>query len=404
MPEGDHMALINVLFVLALIVLAVPAVLACGYLLLQTLMSAELPTPPASSRQLRFDIVVPAHNEALGIAHTIANLRQLDWPADRFRILVVADNCNDETAAIAKAAGAHVLERHDETQRGKGYALKFAFQRSKEEGWCDAIVIVDADSEVTPNMLEAFASRIERGAGVLQARYGVLNPWGSWRTRLLTVAIGAVDTLRSRARERWGVSSGLRGNGWCVTHKLLDEVNYNAFSLTEDLEYGVALGLAGHRVVYTTEAEAAQDMTPASPQAAQTQRRRWEMGRFRLLRSKTLPLLRAALQRRSLVCLDLAFDLLLLPLSYIALAVGALLVVAILATWWHLAFLPWVWLGVACILTLLLYVMRGWQLSGMGARGLLDLLGAPWFVLWKLLLMLRRNRSEGWVRTERKRS
>jgi len=173
--------------------------------------------------------------------------------------------------------------------------------------------------------------------------------------------------------------------------------------LTEDLEYGIALGLAGYRVYYAGEAEAAQDMT-ANPQAARTQRRRWEVGRFRLIRSRTLPLLRTALQRRSVVCLDLAFDLLLLPLSYVALGVGALLVVALLAAWWHPGFMPWVWFSVACVLILVAYVMRGWRLSGIGARGLLDLLGAPAFVAWKLLLMLSRNQPEGWVRTERKRS
>jgi cellulose synthase/poly-beta-1,6-N-acetylglucosamine synthase-like glycosyltransferase len=396
------MAWLSVLVVLVLLVLAVPAALACAYLLVQTLMSAALPAPPASARRLRFDIVVPAHNEAGGIAHTIANLRQLDWPTDRYRILVVADNCTDATAAIASAAGANVIERHDPTLRGKGYALKFAFKHSAADAWADAIVIVDADSEVTPNLLEAFATRIERGAHALQARYGVLNPWGSWRTRLLTVAIGSVDTLRSRARERWRVSCGLRGNGWCATRKLLEEVSYNAFSLTEDLEYGVALGLAGYRVHYAAEAEAAQDMT-AGPEAARTQRRRWEIGRFRLIRSRTLPLLRAALQRRNAVCLDLAFELLLLPLSYIALGVGVLLTCALLAAWWHPGFMPWVWFSIACGLCLVAYVMRGWQLSGMGARGLLDLLGAPAFVAWKLLLMLRRNESVGWVRTERKR-
>jgi cellulose synthase/poly-beta-1,6-N-acetylglucosamine synthase-like glycosyltransferase len=396
------MTLLNLLVVLLLLVLAVPAVLASAYLLVQTLMSARLPLPPRSARRLRFDIVVPAHNEAAGIAHTIANLRQLDWPTDLYRIVVVADNCTDATAAVASAAGANVIERHDPSLRGKGYALQFAFQRSHADAWADAIVIVDADSEVTPNLLEAFASRIERGANALQARYGVLNPWGSWRTRLLTVAIGSVDTLRSRARERWRVSCGLRGNGWCATRKLLEEVNYNAFSLTEDLEYGVALGLAGYRVCYAAEAEAAQDMT-ASPQAARTQRRRWEVGRFRLIRSRTLPLLRAALKRRSVVCLDLAFELLLLPLSYVALGVGALLICALLAAWWHPAFMPWVWIAAACILALVAYVMRGWQLSGMGARGLLDLLGAPAFVAWKLLLMLRRNEPVSWVRTERKR-
>jgi cellulose synthase/poly-beta-1,6-N-acetylglucosamine synthase-like glycosyltransferase len=393
----------TLLVVLLLVALAVPAAFACTYLLVQTLMSARLPLPPASARQLRFDIVVPAHNEAVGIAHTIANLRQLDWPADRYRILVVADNCTDATAAIAMAAGAHVLERHDPTLRGKGYALRFGFERSRSDAWSDAIAIVDADSEVTPNLLEAFAARIERGAHAIQARYGVLNPWGTWRTRLLTVAIGAVDTVRCRARERWRVSVGLRGNGWCATRELLEQVSYNAFSLAEDLEYGIALGLAGYRVQYAGEAEAAQDMT-VGPEAARVQRRRWEVGRFGQIRLRTLPLLRAALQRRSVVCLDLALDLLLLPLTYVSLGVGALLAVALLATWWHPGFMPWVWFSLAGVLILAGYVMRGWQLSGIGARGLLDLLGAPVFVIWKLLLMLNRNQPEGWVRTERKRS
>ena len=398
------MTLLNLLVLLVLVALAVPATLACLYLLVQTLMSGPVPPPPASARRLRFDIVVPAHNEAVGIAHTIANLRQLDWPADRYRILVVADNCTDATAAIAGAAGATVLERCDPTLRGKGYALLFAFQRSRADAWADAIAVVNADSEASPNLLEAFAARIEHGADAVQAHYGVLNPWGSWRTRLLTVAMAAYHIVRSRARERWRVSCGVRGNGWCVTQKLLEQVSYNAFSLAEDLEYGIALGLAGYRVHYAGEAEAAQDMT-ASPQAARTQRRRWEIGRFQLIRSRTLPLLRTALQRRSPVCLDLALDLLVLPFSYVALGVGALLVAALLAAWWHAGFMPWVWFSVGCVLVLVAYVMRGWQLSGIGARGLLDLLGAPVFVIWKLLLMLlSRNQSNGWVRTERKRS
>ncbi len=142
----------------------------------------------------------------------------------------------------------------------------------------------------------------------------------------------------------------------------------------------------------------------ASTQAAGKQRQRWERGRFELIRSCTWPLLRAAWQRRSAVCLDLALDLLVLPISYVALGVIALLLVALLASWWSMAFIGWVWLSLACVLVLAAYVLRGWQLSGTGMRGLLDLLGAPLFVIWKLLLMLSRQRSTEWVRTERKRS
>ena len=141
-----------------------------------------------------------------------------------------------------------------------------------------------------------------------------------------------------------------------------------------------------------------------SPQAARTQRQRWEDGRFQLIRSRTLPLLRAALQRRSRVCLDLALDLLVLPFTYVALGVGALLVAALLAAWWHAGFVLWVWFSLACVLVLVAYVLRGWQLSGIGARGLVDLLGAPAFVVWKLMLTYSRHHSGEWVRTERKRS
>jgi 1,2-diacylglycerol 3-beta-glucosyltransferase len=397
------MTLFNVLALAVLLALAVPAALTCGYLLVQTLMSARLPVPPRSARQLRFDIVVPAHNEASGITHTVANLRQVDWPADRYRILVIADNCTDATAALASAAGATVLERRDAALRGKGYALKFGFERSRVDAWADAIAVVDADSEVSSNLLEAFAARIEQGAVALQAHHGVLHPEGAWRTRLLAIAMAAYHILRSRARERQRVSCGIRGNGWCVTRQLLGSVEYQAFSLAEDIEYGIELGLAGHRVHYAGEAHASQDMT-VGPDAARKQRQRWEHGRFQLVRSRTLPLLRAAIRARSAICLDLALDLLVLPLSYVALNVGTLFVVALLAAWCNPALKLWVWASAACALVLVAYILRGWRLSGTGLRGLLDLIGAPVFIGWKLMLMLSHRQPDVWVRTERKQS
>jgi cellulose synthase/poly-beta-1,6-N-acetylglucosamine synthase-like glycosyltransferase len=385
----------------ALFVLSLPAALACTYLLVQTAMSGALPPAARSSRRTRFDIIVPAHNEAAVIANTIANLRQLDWPPDRYRLLVVADNCTDATAAIASAAGAVVLERQDAVLRGKGYALLFAFERSLEDGWADAVAVVDADAEVSRNLLEAFASRLDQGAHAVQAHYGVLNPWGSWRTRLLTIAMAAYHVVRSRARARQRVSCGIRGNGWCVTQQLLKSTSYNAFSLAEDIEYGIALGLAGYRVHYAGEADASQEMT-ADPQIARKQRQRWEHGRFQLIRSCTLPLLGAAVRRRSGVCLDLALDLVVLPFTYVALTVCSLLVLSLLATWWSNAFIDWLWFSVACSAVLVLYVLRGWSLSGTGLRGLVDLVGAPVFVVWKVILMLSRHQSGEWVRTDRK--
>jgi len=387
---------------LLLFLLAVPALASCGYLFLLTLLSAAPRAQGVIPRRLRFDVIVPAHNESAVIERCVASLKRIDWPADRFRVVVVADNCTDNTAELVRNAGADAWERHNEELRGKGYALDHAFALSRAQGRADAVVVVDADSEVSTNLLAAFAARIEQGAQAVQAHYGVLNPRASWRTRLLALAHGSFHTVRSRARERLHLSCGLRGNGWCVTHAVLKQVPYRAYSLTEDLEYGIELGLAGHRVWYADEAHSDADMVSAEP-VARKQRQRWEHGRFQLVRDKTLPLLKAALQRRNAVCLDLALDLMVLPISYVAFNVILLLLLAAGVTWWQAALQNWLWLGFACMAGLVLYVLRGAQLSGMGWRGFVDLAAAPLFLVWKLATMFRRRESQGWVRTERER-
>jgi cellulose synthase/poly-beta-1,6-N-acetylglucosamine synthase-like glycosyltransferase len=356
--------------------------------------------PPQSSQRLRFDVIVPAHDESAVIARCVASLLRLNWPADRFRVIVVADNCSDSTAAIARRAGARVLERRDPSRRGKGYALQLAFKRSEFARWADAVAVVDADSEVSGNLLEAFASRIEAGAQAIQAHYGVLNPEASWRARLMAIAQASYHIVRSRARARLRLSCGIRGNGWCVTRELLRRVPYRAFSLAEDVEYGIVLGLADCRVHYADEASVLGEST-ASARAAARQRQRWEGGRSALRRSHTLQLLRAAVRRRSAVCLDLAIDLLVPPLSQIAMLVALLLIGALTASWFEPALGFLVWLGLACVVVALVYVLRGWQLSGTGARGIADLSRAPLFVIWKVAVMMGRRQPRDWVRTER---
>jgi cellulose synthase/poly-beta-1,6-N-acetylglucosamine synthase-like glycosyltransferase len=387
---------------LCLALLALPATFSCAYLALLTLLSWRLPSPGRSLRQLSFDVIVPAHNEEAGIARTVSSLLAMDWPRGQFRVLVVADNCSDTTASVAREAGAHVLERRDATLRGKGYALSYAFARSIQDGFAEAVVVVDADAAVSANLLEAFAVRIERGARAVQALYGVLNPWSSWRTQLLAIAKGAFHVVRSRARERLGLSCGVRGNGWCVTHALLKEVPYRYYSLTEDVEYGIALGVAGCRVEYAGEAQADADMA-SSEKNARTQRQRWEQGRFRLVASATLPLLRNAIKLRSLVCLDLAFDLIVPPLSYLVLNIVLLACTAGALSIWIPGATLWAWWALGCAAIVLLHVLRGWQLSKIGMRGLLAFAHVPGFILWRIWLLLGRKTTE-WVRTEREKS
>jgi GT2 family glycosyltransferase len=389
------MAAAALLFLVALPVLAV-----CTYLFALTLLSAALPVAAPRARTLRFDVVVPAHDEEASIAATVESLLAVDWPRELFRVLVVADNCSDATAERAAAAGAEVLVRKDLELRGKGYALKHAFAHSLA-GKADAVVVVDADTTVTANLLSAFAARLEAGARAAQADYAVRNPDDSWRTRLMAIAFAMFHELRSRGRERLAVSCGLRGNGMCFSRALLVEIPHEAFSLVEDVEYGLRIGEAGHRVHYAGEAHV-YGLMVSGEKASRSQRRRWEGGRVMLARQHAPRLIRAALGRGDRVAADLAADLLVPPLSIVAasVAVGLCASLALAALGGpRAATAPFA----LCALFLLTYVGRGWQLSRTGLRGLADLAAAPVYVIWKIAVMLTRpaRKDPEWVRTTR---
>jgi 1,2-diacylglycerol 3-beta-glucosyltransferase len=383
---------------LILSILAVPVSVANAYLLSLTLLSKQKRALPYGATDMRFAVVVPAHDEEAGIGGTVKNLLSVDYPKDRFSVTVVADNCSDQTAARAEEAGARVLVRHDEDRRGKGYALEYAFERLASE--VDAIVVVDADTLVSKNLLHAFAARIEAGALAVQADYAVRNPEASWRTRLMAIAFGAFHVLRSVARERLRLSSGLRGNGMCFTSRILALVPHDAYSIVEDVEYGIRLGEAGHRIHYAAEAHVYGEMV-ASAGASQSQRQRWERGRAALARTRGVPLFGRAFVRRDLVLLDLAIDILLPPLSTLAMWTVAGFAVAFLSGFFlsrDVSLRIWI----ANLIALSLYVLRGWSLSGTGWRGLVELAGAPFYVAWKLWVRVTQaEKPKDWVRTAR---
>ena len=387
---------------LLLLVLCLPVLGWALYLGALSLLSWRMtpPVPPVPS--LRFDFVVPAHNESLGIAATVKSLFEVDYPKDLFRVVVVADNCTDDTAVKAREAGATVLERQNEELRGKGYALAHAFERSVAEG-ADAVVVVDADTLVSKNLLQAFSARLSCGAVAAQAHYGVQNPNASWRTRLMRIALSMFHQVRSIGRERLKVSAGLRGNGMCFRTSLLREVPHDAFSLVEDLEYGIRLGRKGFRVAYAFEADVLGEMV-SGESASRSQRNRWEQGRAQMLAQFGWPLMREAIAQRSALLFDLAMDVLVPPLSrVVGLTVAGLAASAVLLGFTgHGAIAASAFSLSSAALGL--YVFAGWLHSGTGARGLLDLALAPAYVGWKVVLAFQRPKGQKqteWVRTTR---
>ena len=383
------------------LMVALPTLLASLYLALLSFLSARPKPPQTAGSGTRFDVVVPAHNEAAGIARTVQDILAMDWPREHFRLIVVADNCTDATADIARTAGGTVWERHDPTRRGKGYALEWAFARCAAEHWASAVVVIDADSVVSKNLLAAFATRLAAGENAMQCHYAVLNPMDSWRTRLMTVALSCFHAVRSRGRERLGLSCGIRGNGWCVSVPLLDRLPFAAYSLAEDVEYGIDLALlARTRVAYVDEAAVFGEMV-SSTEAAVRQRQRWEGGRIALIGSRLPALLRRAVFTGNAICLDLAIDLLVPPLSYVVLGAFLAGLLGIIAAALAGGSVVVLMLAVGSIACLNIYVIRGWVLSGVGWRALADVRQIPAFILHKTVAVVCRSRSGEWLRTDR---
>ncbi len=384
---------------------SLPTLAASGYLGALTALSKPKAAPKANGKRPYFDVIVPAHDEEANIAETVASLLAVDYPRDRFRVVVVADNCSDATASRARAAGAEVIERVDAEKRGKGYALARAFEEALARGHADAVVVVDADTRVTKNLLMAFAARFSAGEVAVQAEYGVRNPEASWRTRLMVIAMSLFHVVRSNARERLGVSCGLRGNGMGFACSVLREVPHDAFSIVEDVEYGIRLGEAGHRVAYVGEAAVLGEMV-STGKAARSQRQRWEEGRRELTDKHGWRLLKRGIVERNAMLFDLGADLLTPPLSKlgvsIVLGLGASAITAALAIATGsrpVAWIPWTVAGAMVGA----YVFRGVQLTRLGPRAALDLAWAPVYVVWKLGLAAS-DRPSTWVRTTREKA
>lgn len=371
---------------------SLPGTVELALLTIGGLLPAAGRRPLDAAAKLRIAIVIPAHNEADGIGQCLRTL--IDAGASPRDLIVVADNCTDNTAAAARALGATVLERFNAEERGKGYALHFAFTILMREALHDAFVIVDADTDVPPEFLRELHSRFASGANAVQCRYLVRNPEGSMRTRLMNLALMAFNAFRPRGRERWGLSAGILGNGFGLRREVLEAVPYTASSVVEDLEYHLRLVEAGYRVEFVESTSVFGEM-PVKGAGVKTQRARWEGGRVRMIREHVPSLLGRVLTGR-LRLLEPLLELLLLPL-----AMHMVLVLLSLASP-----SPWVLAYSGFALAIIGLHLCGAVWRGGGTWRDLGALGAaPFYVLWKLAMipaLVRTSRSNSaWVRTER---
>ncbi len=244
------------------------------------------PAPVAESLP-RFRIVVPAHNEAAVLGTLLADLERMEYPADRVRLVVLADHCSDATAAIASAAGVEVVER-DSGAAGKGPALAWLLDRHPLEG--DALVVLDADNRVPPNMLTRLAGELGLGHQAVQVYLDVSNPDRSLVATASALSYWASNRMVQLSRTNLGWTADLGGTGMCLTQEALTAGGSFGSSLAEDQELGVKLELAGIPVVWVHDVRV-RDEKPAGARVAARQRGRWASGRRTVARRHTLDLL-----------------------------------------------------------------------------------------------------------------
>lgn len=367
--------------------------------------TAEAGRQPAPGRwaapSTRFAILVPAHNEERLIRTVLGSLLAVDYPPDLYQVHVIADNCTDRTAELARLPGVTVHERDDPEHRGKGFALRWLFsQLLADPASGDAFVIVDADSLVNRGFLRALDRRLRRGAVALQSYDTVLNVGASWGTALRYVAFALLHYLRPLGRKLFDGSAGLKGNGMAFRRDLLAGMDWGAFSVTEDLQFHLDILLKGRVVEFAPDAVVWAEM-PGSLKGAYAQNVRWETGRLELVENYVPRLLRSAFARRRFVLFDAAMENIIPPFSVCFAGAVAVLVGALV--WGNpLA------LGLALFLVFgqVLYTLVGLWMVGAPGRVFLSLIYAPFYVVWKLfmwvpMVLQRRNRAVEWVRTAR---
>jgi len=371
-------------------------------LLVEVIAGFRLPAaePAGEDRSSSYAVLMPAHDEAGGIAATVGTvLKQL---SPRGRLLVVADNCSDETAAIARAAGAEVIERTDPALRGKGYALAFGVAHLRVAA-PDVVVVLDADCVASPGTLELLARRAAQSRRPVQALYVMRAPFGSQlRMRMAAFAWALHNDLRPRGLHRAGLPCQLMGTGMALPWTCVQRVDLASGHLTEDLQLGIRLAQAGHPPDFCPDA-LVESWFPVDRGGQDSQRKRWEHGHISMILSAAPALLWRGLRSANAATVALALDLCVPPLALLALLVT---LSCAWGGWLAGAGLAGQLVAGAAALSATGFaaaVLLGWWSVGRRWISFAELVSAPWYVVRKLpvyaAFVLRPQRK--WVRASR---
>lgn len=402
MPSEGVPAISTTAYILgALLFLPTLYVLATtGYLVLLTLGSLLYRTPRENaSQKLRVAVLIPAHNEAGQIDAILEDFQRQDYPPEARSVFVIADNCTDATAERARAAGANALERHDPERSGKGQALDWCLKtHAALLAEFDVIALIDADMHIDPGFTKAVADALSKeDVQVVQGLNIVARPEKTWRSALGFASFAVINHLRPAGRCFLGGTADLKGSGMAFRASVLLSRGWPAHSLAEDAEFAKQLLLDGIRVRYVPTAKVTSEM-PATEGQSRVQQQRWEGGKLALLRRFFPMLFRATLRSPSIALVDALIDLMVPPISILALLLLACLAASLAV---HAL---WTALLLVCAAGIALVVAVALLQAGAPPSVWLALAMAPLFVLWKIPIyarLLLRPKGGRWERTPR---
>ena len=356
----------------------------------------------AAAAAPRIAVLVPAHNESTHVLPTIACLLAQLGPRDR--LLIVADNCSDDTALLARAAGAEVIERQDTCRRGKGYALSFGVDHLRADP-PDVVLVVDADCVVSEDAVATIAADCHRSGRPVQMLDLMSAPEGAeLRLRVLEFAMLMKNLVRPLGSFRLGGACHLMGTGMALPWPLIAAAQLATGHVAEDMKLGVELTKAGHPPRFLVDVRVSSAFV-ADSGVARGQKARWEHGHLAILREELPGLIRDAIVRHDAALATLALDLMIPPVALYFLVVFAALATLLVGVGLWPALRAAAGLVTAGALALGLAIGLGWAVYGRQLISARELLALPFYALWKIPVYVAYfvGSRSGWVRTRRER-
>ena len=252
----------------------------------------------------RFMLIIPAHNEEAVVGNLVESLKKLDYPKDLYDIYVIADNCTDATAKVAKEMGAIVYERFDEKHKTKGYALQwFLQQKIDEDAPYDAFCIFDADNIVDDQFLKVMNRKLCQGEDVVQGYKDIKNPSDTWVSAGYAIFYWTMHRFYHLARYNIGLSPLMNGTGFMVKFDVIKPEGWNTKTLTEDIEFSLKRIIKGKKLGWAKDA-IVYDEQPVGFKQSWIQRERWTVGHMQCLREYTKPLAEAVAEHKTVMNFD----------------------------------------------------------------------------------------------------